>query len=60
MIAGSVCFTLGFLTDVDVTGVFGANAGMSEIVHHSFLLAAAIIFVLTNLYLPRQASEYMK
>ncbi len=59
MTAGAICFTFGFLLDPDVTGFFGMNSTPSEGVHDLFLLFAVIIFVITNLYLPKEASEYM-
>ena len=59
MIAGAVCFTLGFFFDVTFTSFLGIGSVLGESAHDVFLLAAAIIFVITNLSLPREAAEYM-
>ena len=61
MIVGASCFTLGFLSDIDFTSFLGINTGaIGESMHDIFLLAAAIIFVFTNLYLPKEAANYME
>jgi hypothetical protein len=58
MIIGAVVFTFGFFTEF--AEFFGVNKGISEGFHHSLLVVAGIVFVLTSLALPKEASQYIK
>lgn len=58
MTIGSIFFTLGFVTDLNI--YFGFNESIVEIIHHISLLVAALIFVIISVSLPKEISEYME
>ena len=58
MMIGSIFFTLGFVTDLNVH--LGLNEAIIEIIHHISLLIAALIFVIMSVSLPKEISEYME
>ena len=57
MTAGAVIFTFGFLSVF--THIFGANENLEMTLLHFSFLAAAAIFILTSLALPKEAGKYM-
>jgi uncharacterized PurR-regulated membrane protein YhhQ (DUF165 family) len=57
MTAGAVIFTFGFLSAF--AHIFGANENLEMMFLHFSFLAAAVIFILTSLALPKEAGKYM-
>jgi uncharacterized membrane protein len=57
MIVGAALFSLSFL--LDFIAIRSGEIAWLDVTHHIILLIAAIIFIATNLGLPRVASEYL-
>jgi hypothetical protein len=57
MTVGAVIFAFGFLSAF--THVFGADENLEMTLLHFSFLAAAAIFILTSIALPKEASKYM-
>ncbi len=57
MMIGAALFALAFLTDF--IGVVDGEIMIFDVLHHLILLAAAIIFIVTNLQLPKEAGKYL-
>jgi len=59
MMTASILFSLGwvteFLPELNLTSL-----EISEVLHHSFLLVAGILFVISSLYMPKEAAKLMK
>ena len=59
MMTASILFSLGwvteFLPEFNLTSL-----EVSEVLHHAFLLIAGILFVISSLYMPKEADKLMK
>ena len=58
MVVGALIFTLGF--SAEFIKFFGVTENIADGIHHLLLMIAVIIFVITSLTLPKEASQYMK
>lgn len=57
MVAGAIVFTSSFI--VDLIGTVTSNMDSFDSMHHILMLVAVVIFIITNLSLPREASQYL-